>query len=1034
MRLGLDLGTNSIGWCLLNLDDSGNPSSIFRTGVRIFNDGRDPKSLSSLKANRRQARSARRRRDRFLQRQSFLINEMVRRGLMPKDDHERKSLALKDPWQIRKTALDKELSPYDVGRAFFHINQRRGFKSNRKSQDNEAGVVKQSIAELEMRLSETGARTLGEFLADRHASGEPVRARRLGDQTSALYDLYPDRYMLEKEFDEIWSSQASYNPALFSGDAKDVIKGIIFYQRKLKPQEVGRCTLIPEETRISKSLPSFQRFRIYQELANLAWLDREGRAHLITSSLPARDALFKELEAKKKVTFKGMRRILKKMNVFDFDASFNLESDIRQHLDGNMTSCLMRSEDLLGAAWDSMSEDDQDALILMLNDDQMDDEEVEARLSSDLGLSKEQIEACLDVRLPDGHGALSKAAIDKILPILRDQGLSYYEAKKEAGLDGDEYDPNAPLSDRLDYYGKALAGHVMGASGEPEDRDEARYGSISNPSVHISLNQIRQVVNEIIRLHGKPEEIVLEIGRDLPMGVDGKRELQRLQKRNQDKNEEARAALSKLGVIDIKNNRQKFQLWEQLAFNEDERVCPFTGKPISLANLFSDEIEVEHLLPFSSTLDDSMSNKVVCYREANRVKGKRSPFEAFGSSPDGYVWEKILERSKRLPGGKRWRFLPNAMEMFEEEGGFMERHLNDMRYISRYTSQYLSTILPKNKIWVVTGRLTSMLRHFWSLNSVLRGHNDDAEGPARKMRDDHRHHAVDAVVIAMTSRGMLQAVSKSARRSEIDNIDHLFHDRIDPWDGFRDEVKKKIDEIIVSHRPRKKHQGQLHMDTAYGVVEHNDNGPSLVVSRKKIEDFKTLKHVGQIRDPIIKSGLEEELRGLSGKDFKTAMSSWCRARGIKSLRVLEALSVIPIQDRNGKTYKGYSGRGNAYMDIYEEPVTGRWKSEIVSRFDAQSSKAFTPKWQKEYPTARLVMRIRINDLLRLKSGEREEVYRIQKLSGGKITLAPHFEANVAARDGDKSDPFSFMNKSASSLQSAGAKRLHISPTGLISGA
>ncbi len=196
---------------------------------------------------------------------------------MPKDDHERKSLALKDPWQIRKTALDKELSPYDVGRAFFHINQRRGFKSNRKSQDNEAGVVKQSIAELEMRLSETGARTLGEFLADRNASGEPVRARRLGDQTSALYDLYPDRYMLEKEFDEIWSSQASYNPLLFSDDAKEAIKGIIFYQRKLKPQEVGRCTLIPEETRISKSLPSFQRFRIYQELANLSWLDRGGQ-------------------------------------------------------------------------------------------------------------------------------------------------------------------------------------------------------------------------------------------------------------------------------------------------------------------------------------------------------------------------------------------------------------------------------------------------------------------------------------------------------------------------------------------------------------------------------------------------------------------------------------------------------------------------------------------------------------------------------------------------------------------------------------
>ena len=84
-RLGLDIGTNSIGWCLLDLDDDGDPKSIFRAGARIFNDGRDPKSLTSLKANRRVARSARRRRDRFIQRQSFLINELVRCGLMPED-------------------------------------------------------------------------------------------------------------------------------------------------------------------------------------------------------------------------------------------------------------------------------------------------------------------------------------------------------------------------------------------------------------------------------------------------------------------------------------------------------------------------------------------------------------------------------------------------------------------------------------------------------------------------------------------------------------------------------------------------------------------------------------------------------------------------------------------------------------------------------------------------------------------------------------------------------------------------------------
>ena len=83
-RLGLDLGTNSIGWCLLDLNDSGDPVSIFRTGVRIFNDGRDPKSLGSLKATRREARSARRRRDRFIQRKSSSLTNLFGLQLMPR--------------------------------------------------------------------------------------------------------------------------------------------------------------------------------------------------------------------------------------------------------------------------------------------------------------------------------------------------------------------------------------------------------------------------------------------------------------------------------------------------------------------------------------------------------------------------------------------------------------------------------------------------------------------------------------------------------------------------------------------------------------------------------------------------------------------------------------------------------------------------------------------------------------------------------------------------------------------------------------
>ena len=142
--------------------------------------------------------------------------------------------------------------------------------------------------------------------------------------------------------------------------------------------------------------------------------------------------------------------------------------------------------------------------------------------------------------------------------------------------------------------------------------------------------------------------------------------------------------------------------------------------------------------------------------------------------------------------------------------------------------------------------------------------------------------------------------------------------------------------------------------------------------------------------------------------------------------------MIPIKDQHGVFYKGYKGDGNAYMDIYEEPGTLRWKSEIVSRFNAQPSKAFTPNWQREHPTACLVMRLRKNDLVMLDEENRSAVYFVQKISGTSVTLAPHFEANVDARNRSGDDQFSFTIKSASSLQSASARMVHISPTGLVS--
>lgn len=211
-----------------------------------------------------------------------------------------------------------------------------------------------------------------------------MRARREGTTQKDLYDFYPERSMLEDEVDILWKSQRRFNEDLYSDEVRDKIKAVIFYQRKLKPQIPGKCLFLPDEDRVAKALPSFQRFRISSELANLRWIDRYGRNTKITAHHGLRDEFAKELEMKKKVSFDAMRRIMKRMKIVNYDVGFNLESERRKELEGNLTSCAMQAKPTkknpdgggIGAdIWDSFDETQQDELIELLLDDQKSDEE-----------------------------------------------------------------------------------------------------------------------------------------------------------------------------------------------------------------------------------------------------------------------------------------------------------------------------------------------------------------------------------------------------------------------------------------------------------------------------------------------------------------------------------------------------------------------------------------------------------------------------------------------------------------------------------
>ena len=168
-----------------------------------------------------------------------------------------------DPYALRACALNHRLEPYELGRALFHLDQRRGFKSNRKAvgeDENEAKKTRAEIGELRRRIDESGARTLGEFLARRRKNGEPVRAR-------PGLNLYPDRAMYETEFKAIRAKQERHHD--LSGKQWNRLHDIIFFQRPLKPVEPGWCQFEHGERRAPKALPVVQEFRMLQEVNNI---------------------------------------------------------------------------------------------------------------------------------------------------------------------------------------------------------------------------------------------------------------------------------------------------------------------------------------------------------------------------------------------------------------------------------------------------------------------------------------------------------------------------------------------------------------------------------------------------------------------------------------------------------------------------------------------------------------------------------------------------------------------------------------------
>lgn len=1044
-RFAFDMGTNSLGWAVYRLDDKGRPCELVDCGVRLFSDGRNPKDGQSLAAMRRVPRAARRRRDRFIQRRTWLMALLVRHGLMPADEVERKGLETLDPYAIRGRALDQGLEPYEIGRALFHLNQRRGYKSNRvtdaKADDKDKGKIAKAGEALEATL---GERTLGQYYAVLQTGPvrerQGVRARINGEGAKAFYDIYPQRDMLEDEFDRVWAFQAAHHPDLMTDTARVAIRQAIFHQRPLKPPVIGRCTFFPTEFRLADAHPLAQRFRIYQELANIEIEEGLQRPRKLT--LAERDILAAPLLAGEDLTFgsRGVRKLLDLGGA----AKINLEEGGRDRLKGDASAArLGGKKGALKRLWPDLSDDRRAETIEQLLNE-TDTDALKGWLIDELGATPEEAEDAAAFRPPEGHIRLGLTAARGVVAALKaghpetGEVVRYHDALKLAFPHLHHSDlRTGEVFDRLPDYRTFLDRHTIGGTGDPANSDDKRLGRVPNPTVHIGLNQLRRVMNALIDRHGPPEEVVLELARELKQTKDDKDKAAKQIRENELANRRRAADLEGAGFVASPANLRLYRLWEDLG--PMPRICTYTGQPIAFHQVFSAEIEIEHILPFSRTLDDSMTNKTVTFRDVNRGKRNQAPEEADWTGPryrGGY--EGIQQRADALPRNKAWRFKPGAMEKYEaEHRGFLDRQLNETRHLSKLAREYVSPLVNheehENNVWVVTGQLTALLRGRWGLNFSN-----------VKNRDNHRHHAVDAATIGVIDRSLLMEMARRAGVKESgDQLEEIVKD-VPPPPGFvvadrdfRQNVRERTQALIVSHKAEHGRGGALHEDTAYGLVDPARGEDGNLVYRKALDGL-TAKEVGRIRDLNLRKRLIEHLALIGVKDsdktaWPAALREFGRAENIRRVRLLKKEDgVVLVKDRRtGAPYKALIPGENHHMDIVEGP-DGVWRGYAATVFGA-NQKGSEPRWKTDLPGARLIMRLHKGDVVELEDGGERKIKRVVRISPSNniVYLAGHDEGGeLAKRHDDKDDTFRWDFANIGKLKARGCRLLRIDEVGM----
>ena len=876
--LGLDIGITSVGWAVLSNDAKGEPCHIEDLGVRIFDAAEQPKTGASLAAPRREARSARRRIRRRRHRKERIKALLLKQGLITNERLE--SLFLhsgfeQDVYTLRMEGLDRRLNPEEWVRVLLHLAQRRGYQSNstaEASKDKDTGVLKQALSGNQALMEKKGYRTVGEmFCQDEKFQmvGADGNVWRKTHNSPGDYSFTVTRDMIRQEVSALFQAQRDHGNPYAVETLEAAYTEILFSQRHFdegpggnspyqKGDLRGICTFEPEERRAFKACYTFEYFKLLQDLNHIRILSskepardltQEERQVLIALALksPSLDyaKVRKALELPQEVSFNVVRygnltqEEAEKKSKFQQMQSYH---KLRKALDGIQKNAISQ-----------LSQEQLDEIGTILSLYKADDKRRSALEALDL--SPEQISVLLPLSFSKA-GNLSLKAMKKLIPHL-EQGETYDAACRAV-------------------YGDHR-GHVGGQRYKPltlnrELRESGALDAITNPVVLRALSQTTKVLNAIIRKYGSPQRISIELAREMRKNFDERRKLDKRYEENRSKNEKIMAQIEQIkGGRPTGQDLIKFKL-----FQEQKEFCLYSGVKLDASRLFEPGyVDVDHIIPYSISFDDSYQNKVLVLSAENRQKGNRLPLEYLSSNPQrAEAFVTLVERYIQ-DYRKRQKLLKRSFSD-EERNAFKQRNLVDTQYITRAIYNLLNDYLefsphaPKKPVRAVNGAVTDYLRKRLGLQ--------------KNRADGDLHHAMDAAVVAITTDGMIQRISNYAKRREWgkkvvgqyvdpETGELLSRDAFDekyaptfpePWAGFRQELLARlspdpdteihalglpgydsqtvIQPVFVSQMPRRKVTGAAHEDTI-----RSGKAPGYSISKVPLTSLKLDKE-GEIAD------------------------------------------------------------------------------------------------------------------------------------------------------------------------------------------